>query len=609
MDRPDGGPYVLRVRIRRGVKEFMVEEHPQRRLAAVLAADVVGYSKLMSEDEEGTLASLDAHLADHILPCIAKHRGRVVKTMGDGLIAEFASVVDSVRCGLAFQSGMDVRNRGAADGRLIEFRLGINLGDVIVQGDDIFGEGVNIAARLEALCDPRSVFVSGTAYDQVVDKLQAEFDDLGEHAVKNIARPVRVFRVRAGDGPRDLQRPSSSDGAAPADALRALAVLPFINMSGDPEQEYFVDGLTGDLITALARWRHVPVISRNSCFVYKGKAIDLRQVSTELGVRYVLEGSVRKSGVRVRITAELIDGSRDHHVWADKFDLDLDDIFEVQDEIVQRISAIVVPELSKAELVRLTAEPRGALDAWDLCLQGKHQLRKNMADSNVSARALIQSCIDQYPDYADAHSGLAQSHNQDILLGVSADRSATAALAAEAASTAVRRDPTSSWAHHELATAYQWLNRLDEALEEARTAVDLNPNDAYALHAFGNKSDLAGDPLGIERMESAQKLNPEDAFRHTHLTYLARAYVAAGDYARALDRSRHAIRRSPTYAPAHYMSGIALARLGRAEEARLALDACENLQAGFVASRRGWRPYTDDARNSALTDGLAGLFP
>jgi len=585
----------------------MVEERAQRRLAAILAADVVGYSKLMGEDEEGTLAALTAHLAEYIEPCIAEHRGRLFKTMGDGLLAEFASVVNAVRCAVAFQRGMARRNAKIPEGHRVEFRIGVNLGDVIVQDDDVYGDGVNVAARLEGLCEPGTVYVSGTAYDHVVGKLPEGFDDLGERTVKNIARPVHVYRVRMAGDRKPARGPAGT--AASHRDMPSIAVLPFANTSGDADQEYFADGLTEDLITALTRWRSFPVIARNSSFSYKGKVVDIKDAARDLGARYVLEGSVRKGGARVRITAQLVDGTNGHHVWAERYDRNLDDIFEVQDEIVQRISAVVAPELDKAELERSTGKGSEDLDAWDLCLRAKRLLRLNTAASNPGARELFDRALEIREDYADAYSGLAQSYNQDILIGVAEDRTATATRAMEAARNAIRCDAASSWAHHELSTAYQWLNRLDDALDEARAAVELNPNDAYTLHALGNKSDLAGDPDGIGYMERAQKLNPEDAQRHTHLTFLARAYIAAGDDSAAADRARQAIRRRPDYAAAHYVLGIALAGLGRQQEARAALAKCDELSPGFVRSRADWRPYADEEKNRRLLDGLRKAGP
>ena len=384
----------------------------------------------------------------------------------------------------------------------------------------------------------------------------------------------------------------------------AIAVLPFANLSADPEQEYFSDGLTEDIITALTRWRSFPVIARNSCFAYKNKAVDIKQVGRELGARYLLEGSVRKGGVSVRITAQLIDGVSGHHIWAEKYDRELNNIFEIQDDIVQRIAALVAPELAKAELKRSTSKQPQDLDAWDLGLRGMASIRERTAEGNAKARGLFTRAVAIRPDYADAHAGLAMSYNQDIFIEATEDRTATATQAIEAARNAIECDESSSWAHHELSTAYQWLDRLDDALAEARIAVDLNPNDAYGLHALGNKSDLAGDPDGIAFMEKAQKLNPEDARLPAHLTFLARAYVNIGNHGAAVDRARQAIRRRPDFVPAYYILAIALGHLGELDEARAVLAKCDDLSPDFVQSRQDWQPYADPASNERLQDGL-----
>jgi adenylate cyclase len=375
-------------------------------------------------------------------------------------------------------------------------------------------------------------------------------------------------------------------------------------MSTDPEQEYFSDGLTEDIITALTHWRSFPVIARNSCFAYKNKSVDITQVARDLGARYLLEGSVRRGGVRVRVTAQLIDGANGHHIWAEQYDRELNDIFEVQDDIVQRIAALVAPELARAELKRSTSKQPQNLDAWDLCLRGMASIRERTAEGNAKARDLFTRAIAILPDYADAHAGLAMSYNQDILIEVAKGRTATATQAMEAARKAIECDESSSWAHHELSTAYQWLNRLDDALAEARIAVDLNPNNAYGLHALGNKSDLAGDPDGIVFMVKAQKLNPEDARLPTHLSFLARAYVNFSNHDAAVERARQAIRRRPDYVPAYFILAIALGHLGELDEARAALAKCDELSPDFVQSRKNWQPYADPASNERLQEGL-----
>ncbi len=572
-------------------------------MAAIVFADVVGYSRLIGSDESGTLAALRAHRAEFVDPTIAAHGGRIVKSLGDGLLLEFASVVEATQCALEIQQGMAARNAEVPDARRITFRIGVNLGDIIIEGDDILGDGVNIAARLQEISEPGGVAISRRVQEDVRDRLDAAFEDAGEQVLKNIARPVHVWQWSPVE--RDGPATSGPGGVSlPLSDKHAIAVLPFANISADPEQEYFSDGLTEDIITALTNWRSFPVIARNSCFAYKNKALDSKQTGRELGARYLLEGSVQKRGTRVRITAQLIDSANGYHVWAEKYDRELDDIFEVQDDIVQRIAALVVPELARAEFKRSTNKRAEDLDAWDLCLRGMALVRERTQDRNAKARELFARAIKIRPDYADAHAGLAMSHNMDILIDAAEDRMTTAAQAMEAAQKAIECDEASSWAHHELSTAYQWLNRIDDALAEARIAVNLNPNDAYALHALGNKSDLAGDPDGIALMVRAQKLNPADARLPTQLTFLARAYVNIGNHSTAVERARQAIRRRPDYAPAYYILAMALGHLGELDEARAALARCDEFSPSFVNSRRNWQPYADPASNERLQTGV-----
>ena len=340
-----------------------------RRLAAILAADVAGYSRLMGADEEGTLERLKALRREIVDPTIAEHHGRIVKTTGDGLLVEFASVVDAVRCAVAVQQAMPEQNTDVAADSRIELRVGINLGDVIVEGDDLYGDGVNIAARIEALADAGGVFVSNTVHDHVRDRLSFVFEDLGEQQVKNIARPVRVYRVRdAGVG---KSRSASGQSALPLPDKPSIAVLPFANLSGDPEQEYFADGMVEEIITALSRIRWLFVIARNSTFTYKGQAVDVKRVGRELGVRYVLEGSVRKGGGRVRITAQLIEAESGAHLWADRFDGPLDDIFDLQDKVALSIAGVIEPTLQAAEIRYSAERPTKDLTAYDLYLRAR----------------------------------------------------------------------------------------------------------------------------------------------------------------------------------------------------------------------------------------------
>ncbi|MCI0430820.1 MAG: tetratricopeptide repeat protein [Rhodospirillales bacterium] len=385
----------------------------------------------------------------------------------------------------------------------------------------------------------------------------------------------------------------------------AIAVLPFDNLSGDPGQEYFSDGLTEDLITALAHWRSFPVIARNSTFAYKRRTVDAKQVARKLGARYVLEGSVRRDGNRVRVTAQLIDGDSGHHLWAERYDRELGDLFALQDELSQRICALIAPELERDGIKRAAAKRPADLGAWDYYLRGTAFLQQFTKDGNARAREMFAQAIALDPDYADAHAALAVSYNRDLLLQCAEDRAEATRQAMAAARRAVALDPASSAAHAALATAHLWRDEHDLSLAEARQAVELNPNDALAVHALGNKSDLVGDPQGIARMERAQQLNPHDPERHSHLCFLARAYVNARRYAEAAVAAEAAIQRRPDYPHAHFILAIALGHLGRAAEARHALAECERLQPGFVAARADWRPYTDEAANAHLREGLS----
>src|SRR5246500_3538150 len=376
----------------------------ERRLVAILAADVAGGSRLMGTDEEGTLERLKALRRELVDPKIAEHNGRIVKTTGDGILVEFASVVDAVRCAVAVQQAMPERNTGTAADNRIELRIGINLGDVIVEGDDLYGDGVNIAARIEALADAGGVFVSNTVHDHVRDRLPFAFEDLGEQQVKNIARPVRVYRVGP-EGPFPNPPPQAGEGrvgtALPLPDKPSIAVLPFANLSGDPEQEYFADGMVEEIITALSRIRWLFVIARNSSFTYKGQAIDVKQVGRELGVRYVLEGSVRRAAQRVRITAQLIDALSGTHLWADRFDGSLEDIFELQDTVAVSVAGVIEPTLQSAEMRRSSDRPTNDLTAYDLYLRAYPALWTS-ARQIPQALRLLEQAIARDPRYGPA---------------------------------------------------------------------------------------------------------------------------------------------------------------------------------------------------------------
>ncbi|MCP4330189.1 MAG: adenylate/guanylate cyclase domain-containing protein [Alphaproteobacteria bacterium] len=560
----------------------------------------------MGSAEEDTIARQKAHRSELFDPLISAHHGRIVKTTGDGLLVEFASVVDAVKCAVAVQKGIAEREAELPQEHRIQYRMGINLGDIVINGDDILGDGVNVAARLEGLAEPSGICVSATVHEHVGDRLPIGFADLGELKVKNIARPIRAYKVLAANETSD----TASPGTAEVMLKRpAVAVLPFANMSGDAEQEYFSDGLTEEIITALALWRSFPVIARNSSFAYKGKAVDVKQIGRELEARYVLEGSVRRSGNRVRVTAQLIDTTGGHHVWVEKLEGELDDVFLLQDELTHRIAANLEPAIGKAELAHSRAKPPDNLDAWDYFLRGRSRLHEFTHEGHVEARKMFTRAIELNPNYCEAFANLAWTYSRDLLLEYTEDRKGSIAKLHEAARQAVALNDESSLAHHLLSTAYLWRDELDLAIAEGRRAVALNPSDADSRHALGNKLDLVGDAEGIVLMEQAQRLNPKDPQRHMQLSFLARAYLNAGRYEESVETARTAVQWRPDYPNAHYVLAVGLGHLDREKEARAELDECERLHPGFVEIRKDWRPYRDANSNQNLREGRrkAGL--
>jgi len=451
-----------------------------RRLAAILAADVAGYSRLMGADEEGTLAALKALRREVADPKIKEHRGRIVKTTGDGLLVEFASVVDAVRCAVEVQQGMAERNVEIPQDRRIEFRIGINLGDIIRDGRDIFGDGVNVAARLEALAEPGRICVSGVVHDQVRDKLDVVFDDLGEQQVKNISRPVHVWCVKLGT------KPAVSAPLALPDKP-SIAVLPFANISGNPEQEYFADGIVEDVITELSRIRWLFVIARNSSFIYKGQAVDVKRAGRELGVRYVLEGSVRKGGNRLRITAQLIDAQTGAHLWAERYDRDLSDIFAVQDEITASVAGIIEPALAEAEQQRVLRKAPERLDAWEAYQRGLWHFHKYGAEDNKTAQTFFRQAIALDPNFAPGHYGYSLALFWDFWLYSTRSVADAQGPALEEARLAVSLDDKDAMAHAVLAIMTMAGGEWEAALSEARTAFELNPNSAFVIAILGRE--------------------------------------------------------------------------------------------------------------------------
>jgi adenylate cyclase len=536
-----------------------------RRLAAILAADVAGYSRLMGADEEGTLERLKALRRELIDPKIAEHHGRIVKTTGDGVLVEFASVVDAVRCAVAVQQAMPEHNTGVGADSRIELRIGINLGDVIVEGDDLYGDGVNIAARIEALADAGGVFVSNTVHDQVRDRLPYAFEDLGEQQVKNIARPVRIYRVReaAADTPSAPEPPP-----LPLSDKPSIAVLPFQNMSGDPQQEYFVDGMVEEIITALSRIRWLFVIARNSSFTYKGQAVDVKQVGRELGVRYVLEGSVRKGGNRVRITGQLIDATNGAHLWADRFDGLIEDVFELQDKVASSVAGVIEPALQAAETARSASRPTADLTAYDLYLRAYAMVRAS-ARRIPEALHLLEQAIKRDPHYGPALAYAAvccfRLLNEDRSENRKTDRMKGADLARQALE--VAGDDPSILANAAYALAY-FGEDIGAMMALVDRALALNPNFARGWHISGMLRLWAGQPdTAIGHAEAALRLSPRARIGNS-LFQIGAAHFYARRFDEAVPKLLFALQEDPSIPGPYRLLAACYAHMGRLDDAR-----------------------------------------
>jgi TolB-like protein/class 3 adenylate cyclase len=545
-------------------------ERIERKLAAILAADVAGYSRLMGADEESTLARLKACRRELIDPKIAEHRGRVVKTTGDGILVEFPSVVDAVRCAMDVQRGMAERNLDIADEQRIVFRVGINLGDIMIDAEDIHGDGVNIAARLEGIAEPGGICLSDSAYQQVRDKLAIDFDDMGEQQLKNIARPLRTFRITP---PIIVQptAPAKPDLALPDKP--SLAVLPFQNMSGDPEQEYFADGIVEDIITALSRVHWLFVIARNSSFTYKGRAVDIKLVGRELGVRYVLEGSVRKASNRVRITGQLVDATTGAHVWANRFDGALDDIFDLQDQVTASVVGAIEPRLQQAEIERAGRKPTESLDAYDYFLRGMASFHLFTRDSLLEARRLFQRATELDANYASAYGMAAWCVHLSKTNGWLLDPEREIAEGVRLARRAVavgKDDPTALWSGgHSLAYL---AAEVETGAAYIDRAIVLNPNLAAAWSVSGWLRIYLGEPASaIERLERSRRLSPLDPIAYMGYAGMALALLLADRYDEAVSWATKARNELPNWATSLRVAAIAYALSDRIVEAREAM--------------------------------------
>jgi len=550
-------------------------EQVQRKLAAILAADVAGYSRLMGADEVGTLRRLTEY-REIIDAMIARERGRIFNTAGDSVLAEFPSVVDAVQCAVELQRVLGAENGKTPPAQQMHFRIGVHVGDVLVKDSNLFGDGVNIAARLETLAEPGGICVSGTARDYVGKRLPIAFTDCGEQAVKNIAEPIRAYRVDAiaTTSPSLPERPT-----LPLPNKPSIAVLPFSNMSGDPAQEYFADGITEDIITALSKVRWFFVIARNSSFGYKGKSPDIRQVGRELGVRYVLEGSVRRAGDRVRITAQLIDAITGNHIWAERYDRDIIDIFAVQDEITERVAGAIEPELLKIEGERAATRSSAEMSAWGLVRQGMWHFHQVTRATHLRARELFRDAIKLDPQIAEGHAWLGRVNAGVVPYGWSDDPTTDLREGLTAARRAIQLDEKNPYSHYALAITSVYLGALDQAVRAAERSIEISPSFALGHLVLGMGrlfSGKAGE--AIEALEHGLRLNPYDPQRFVWFRLLALALHLNGQAEQALQVAVKAIEARPGWYPSLETGVICSVALDRMEEASQFVDEMRELE-------------------------------
>jgi TolB-like protein len=564
----------------------------ERRLAAILAADVVGYSRLMEIDEVGTLDALTSRRRNILSPLLAEHHGRIVKLMGDGVLVEFASAVNAVRCAVDLQKRMDEANVGLAEDNRILLRIGINLGDVMVEGGDLYGEGVNIAARLQAIAGAGGVWLSQTVVDHVRNKIELQFEDLGQQTVKNLVQPIRVYCV-AGIGARVGTTPKATADSKELQASSSIAVLPFVNLGGDTEQRYFSDGITVDILAGLSRFRQLLVIAHNSSFQYRDKDVDVRQVAHELGVRFIVEGSVRKAGTRLRVAVQLIEAATGNHLWAERFDRELEDVFAVQDEITQTIVASIAGRIGDSDRRRALRKSIANLTAYDLLLRGKDRLEQGTQEDVLEARILFQRCRELEPDYAEAYVCLAETYFHEAMSNWTADSGAAAAQLFELAHAAARLDDQDSRVHLCFAWAYWWIKGNYEMAEaQIDEAIALNPNDLDNYCFKGWLSTCAGKlEQGIWCASQAIRRAP-NLPEHCLTTRVIAEYLL-GRFDQAIATFGRML-----HPPAPMFAWVAAcyANLDRVAEARAAIaefrDRVRAEQAGPpVDDVQGWRLY------------------
>ena len=544
----------------------------ERRLAAILAADVVGYSALMERDEAGTLMALKARRRNVLDPLLARYAGRVFKVAGDSVLVEFASAVNAVQCAIELQQKMNEANADTPEGSRIVLRVGVNLGDVMVDGGDLYGDGINIAARLEAAAQPGDVLVSGTVHDYVKSKVEASFDDLGPQTLKNISQAVQVYRVAG--------TPAVAVKSTKASAEKSsIAVLPFVNMSGDPEQEYFADGLTEDIITALSHFSGLMVIARTSSFVYKGRSVDTKRVAQELDVGYVMEGSVRRAGDRVRVTVQLIDGVTGHHIWAERYDRPAGDIFDIQDEIMRSVAASTEIQIHMSERQRIESRPPRAImetGAGDLVMRAWGRIYDFSPEAFADASELAEQAIRLQPTNPRAHIVRARVHMNRMWFGVIEHSAANVALALQLAEAGLRLAPRDEWAHYCMAFAYELVGRAEAATSEYRRTIELNPNFSNGYAGLGRMLAILGQSApAIDACRTALRLNPRDPTNWERHNTLAIAHFTAEDYEGAAREAKTALQKGFEWHPEGLILLAAAACAADAmEEARRAIAEC-----------------------------------
>jgi len=578
----------------------VASERVERRLTAIFAADMVGYSRLMEVDEQDVIKRQSEHRKELIDPSFAKYDGRIVKLMGDGMLVEFASVVDAVQCAVEIQQEMTAREAGVPADRRICYRVGINLGDIVIDGDDILGDGVNVAARLEGLALPGGICISDVVHQSVVGKIGVAFEDLGEQKVKNIERPLKVFRVLV-----DAQKEKGNSLAAPSDKP-SIAVLAFNNMSGDPEQEYFSDGLTEDIITGLSRIKDLLVIARNTSFTYKGQAVDVKQVGQELGVRYVLEGSVRRGGDRVRVTGQLIDTQTGGHVWADRYDGKLDDIFELQDDITAKVLGAVGTEITLAEIERARRERSGSVDAWDRYLKALSLYYQIDKADNEQAKILLSEAIEIDPRFSSGYALLAQCYVQGAFHAWEAKAIDALVKAEKFANKAVALDQEDPLAHMALGRVHMFNTQPALSVNELNRATELNPNLSTAFGVLSNSLGFLGRTNeALAAFERANRGSPRDPERYLWYTGLLNTHFAAENCQDCVDAGEKAILLKPNFYGAYFISAAALPYLGRIEEAKKALETALKLNPRLNLKNVARNPMF--ARESDVARLLEGL--